>query len=324
MAEPSDMPDLTPVRVDNALEQINRAEIDIQISTAHEYPRSMQLFRERATEMVTLDEETALSCIYRRPVGKEKNEKGQWVEKYAEGMSVRMAEIVGASYGNLRVQAMLIEQTPTQVKARGVAHDLESNFAASSEVVESTVDRNGKPYSERMRTVVAKATLAKARRDAIFQVVPRALCKTLEAAARATAIGDAITIEKRRAGLMEWINKLGVHPSRVWAALGVDGIDDIGVPEFETLVGIRTAIKEGDTTPDDAFPPETQKPIEPPKKKEKKAEDAPKEKPAPKVEKPEPAPEREPGQDDEEPATQDVGDPEDSAPLFPEDGKKEK
>jgi fructose-bisphosphate aldolase class I len=48
-----------------------------------------------------------------------------------------------------------------------------------------------------MRMVVAKATLAKARRDATFQVVPGALCKAMEEAARTTAIGTTATIGKR-------------------------------------------------------------------------------------------------------------------------------
>jgi len=234
----------------SALAVISKAEIDVQISTAHQYPRSMQTFKRRALEMVTLDEETAASCIYRRPVGKKPNGSVE----YAEGMSVRMAEIVGACYGNLRVGAQLIEQTPRQVKARGFAHDLESNFASTSEVVESTVKSGGGVFSERMATVVAKAAVAKARRDATFQVVPRALCKALEGAARKTAIGTEATIGKRRSLISDWINKLGIDAGRVWSALGINGIDDVGLVEMETLTGIRTALKDGDTTIDEAFP----------------------------------------------------------------------
>jgi hypothetical protein len=105
------------------VELISSAEINQQVTTAHRFPRSMAVFRRRALEMVTLDEETAESCIYRRPVGKKRNEEtGKWEESYAEGMSIRMAEIVGASYGNLRVGAMLIAQDERQVRARGFAH----------------------------------------------------------------------------------------------------------------------------------------------------------------------------------------------------------
>ena len=236
-----------------ALQAITSGEIDTQISTAKKYPRSLQQFKQRATTMATLDEETAASCIYRRPVGKEQN--GQM--KYAEGKSIRLAEIVGAAYGNLRVGSMIIEQTDRQVKARGMAHDLETNFASASEVIESTVDKYGKPYSERMRVIVAKAALSKARRDATFQVVPSALCKSIEDAARKTAIGTTATLEKRRAAAMGWIAKCGVAQERVFAALDIKGVSDIGIETLETLTGLKTAIKDGDTTVEDAFPVET-------------------------------------------------------------------
>lgn len=251
------MPDENPLEVipPNALEALTRGEIDVQIATAHRFPRSLKAFKTRALEMVGLDEETAASCIYSRPVGKEKDEKtGKWVEKYATGLSVRTAEIVGACYGNLRVGAMVIEQTERFVKARGFAHDLESNFASSSEVIESTVTKDGVPFSERMRVVIAKSCVAKARRDATFQVVPRALCKCLEEEARRIAIGDATTLSKRRDAVMGWINKLGIPVSRVFVALGINGAEEIGLDQLATLTGIKTAIKDGDVSIDDAFP----------------------------------------------------------------------
>ena len=238
------------------VEAINRAEIDVQIATAHRYPRSMTLFKKRAVDMATSDEETAESCIYRRPVGKKKNEQtGKWETEFAEGMSVRMAEIVGACYGNIRVYATLISQTDRQVIARGMAHDLESNFASSSEIVEATVTKNGEPFSERMRAVVAKAALAKARRDAMFQVVPRALAKPVEYAVRQVLMGDAESMEKRRTRVVGWLTKLSIDPARVYASLGVVGPADLTAEHLEKLTGIKTAIKDGDATIDEAFPP---------------------------------------------------------------------
>lgn len=234
----------------SALEAVTRGEIDIQIATAHRFPRSMAQFKARAISMATIDEETAASCIYSRPVGKENGK-----QKYAEGLSVRMAEIVGASYGNLRVGAMIIEQTPRQVKARGFAHDLETNFASTSEVIEATVKRDGTPYDERMRIVIAKSALAKARRDATFQVVPKALCKPVENECRRVALGDAQTIAKRRSAVIAWIGKLGIGLDRVWAALGIKGEDDITLEILTTLTGLRTAMKDGEVKVDEAFPP---------------------------------------------------------------------
>jgi hypothetical protein len=242
--------------VNGVLAEIIRAEIDQQIATAHAYPRSLKAFKTRAIEMATFDEETAASCIYSRPVGKKKNEQsGKFEEQFAEGMSIRMAEIVGNCYGNLRVGATLVEQTDRFVKARGVAHDLETNFASASEVIESTVTREGRPYSERMRIVIAKAVVSKARRDATFSVVPRALCKPIEEAARKVAIGDATTLAKRRDAVMAWIGKLGIDKARVFAALGIQDEEGIGLEQLTILTGLKTSIKDNDVTVDEAFPP---------------------------------------------------------------------
>lgn len=233
----------------SAIEATERANIDIQIATAHRYPRSMEVFKATAISMATIDEETAESCLYRRPVGMKDG-----VQQFAEGMSVRMAEIVGASYGNLRVASQIIEQTPRFVRARGMAHDLQSNFAASSEVIESTVKKNGQPYDERMRIVIAKSALAKARRDATFQVVPRALAKPVEAEVRKVLLGDSQTIERRRATVCGWIAKVGIDEKRVWSALGIAGRADLGVDALAMLTGIRTAIRDNEVTIDEAFP----------------------------------------------------------------------
>lgn len=233
----------------SALESITRGEIDIQIRTAHQFPRSMKQFKTRALDMALIDEETAESCIYVRPVGM----KGG-VQQYAEGLSIRMAEIVAASYGNIRVGSMIIEQTERYVKCRGVAHDLESNFASTSECIEATVTKAGLPFSEGMRNVVAKACLAKAWRDALFKVVPRALCKPIETETRKLAAGNAQSIAKKRANVDEWIKRLGIDPARVFAALGIKGIEDVTGDMLVMLAGLKTSIKDGEVKIDEAFP----------------------------------------------------------------------
>ena len=105
-----------------------------------------------------------------------------------------------------------------------------------------------------MRVVVAKAALAKARRDATFVVVPKALCRPLEERARQIAIGDATTLAKRRAAVMGWIGKLGIDIARVYSALGIAGEEDIGIDQLTTLTGLKTSIKDGEVTVDEAFP----------------------------------------------------------------------
>lgn len=241
----------------SAVMAMERAAIDSQIATARQYPRSLAQFQKRALEMVTLDEETAESCIYVRPVGKGQDGRQQ----FAEGASIRMAEIVAACYGNIRVAARIVEQTPRYVKCEGVAHDLENNYAGKSENMEPTVTKMGAPFSEGMRAVVAKATLAKAYRDAVFKVIPKALCKKIIDAAKETAKGALKTIEERRGKAQIWVGSLKtkdgkkLDEKRVFVAIGVKGWADFGDDELFTLTGIRTSINDGDTTLDEAFPP---------------------------------------------------------------------
>ena len=74
-------------------------------------------------------------------------------------------------------------------------------------------------------------------------MVPGALCKSLEEAARTTGHRHDGTLGARRQRIMDWINKAGLEPAQVWAALNIKGIEDVGLEQLETLTGIRTAIR---------------------------------------------------------------------------------
>lgn len=239
----------------SAIMALERAQIDTQVATAHQYPRSLEQFKKRALSMATLDEETAESCIYCRNVGKEQNDKGEWVTKFAEGASIRLAEIVAASYGNIRVAARIVEQTERFVRCEGVAHDLESNYAGKSECMESTVNKKGQPYSERQRALTAKVCLSKAYRDACLKVVPRALCKPILEAAKKVATGQGKPLEERRKKARAWVTSLKIDENRVLAVLGVKGWSDVLDDHLTKLTGLRTSIADNDETIDGAFPP---------------------------------------------------------------------
>jgi hypothetical protein len=65
--EPEDQEGTRDVHDVGALEQIARGEIDIQITTARRFPRSIEQFQKKALSMATIDEETAASCFYVLP-----------------------------------------------------------------------------------------------------------------------------------------------------------------------------------------------------------------------------------------------------------------
>lgn len=233
---------------------IERAQIDSQVATAKQYPRELARFKQRAMQMATLDGETAESCVYCRPVGKENGK-----QKFAEGPSVRMAEIVATCYGNIRVAARIVEQTPRYVICEGACHDLETNFAAKAEVKESTVDRNNQPYSERQSALIAKVCLSKAMRDAIFRVVPRALMKPVLDECKKVINKQTATIEQRIQRVQSWVASLRIDEKRFFAAINVTGWTptEFTADIFETITGLKTAISEGGdgNTIDDIFPP---------------------------------------------------------------------
>ena len=221
-----------------------RAELDMQITTAHQFPRSIQRFRQEALSLATLDEETAASCFYKLVRD----------EKTIEGPGVRLAEIVGSAWGNIRYGARIMGEEGEFIVAQGIAHDLEKNVAATIEIRRRIVNRQGRRYSSDMIGVTANAACSIALRNAIFKVVPRAFVAGIYTAAKQVAIGDASTLVDRRQSALVYFLKLGVSEDRILAVLNKTGGDDIDLGDLELLMGIRTAISDGDTTIDAAFP----------------------------------------------------------------------
>jgi hypothetical protein len=290
--------DLVPASMVAAME---RAAVDNQVATAKAYPRSLSKFRQIATQMVSLDPDTAESCIYVRPVGK-KLVNGKWEQEFAEGPSIRAAEIVAASYTNLRCKVVVIEQTERYVRVEAQAWDMENNVAASIQRVETTVKKDGNPYSESQRNLVALAAMAKAWRDAIFKVVPRALFKPVMDTAKSVANGNVKTIAERRTRASAWVSTLKIDVVRVFAALGVKGWDDTTEENLQTLTGLKTSIKEGDVTIDEAFPPIASAPPAVPHKAEGTTTPPASQKPAEKAPEP-PAPPVAAKQEEKKPET---------------------
>jgi len=244
------MTDMMPEIVEtSAVESITRAEFDVQIMTAKRFPMhsdapGIERFRNDAIAMATIDEETAQACLYALPRG----------GKTIQGRSVRLAEIVMASYGNIRSGARIIETTQTHVVAQGVCHDLERNVYQSVEVRRRITDRNGKRFNDDMITVTANAACSIATRNAIYKVIPAALCEPVYQAARQMAVGDKTSIEIRRPKALEKFALMGVTNERVLARLGVASVSDIGPDELGTMIGLYNAIKNGEEKIDTVFP----------------------------------------------------------------------
>lgn len=242
-----------PIVMDAAgLIAVVRAEVDSAITTARAYPRSVTGFVREARELVSLDEETAEACIYSLPRGKD--DSGS--KKFITGPSARFAEIIMHSFGNCRGGGRVVAVDKETVTAQGVFHDLEKNVHVTKEVQRRILDKYGKRYNADMIGVTGNAAISIALRNAVLAGIPQALWLPVYGAAKQAAVGDVTTLAARRANALLWFGKVGVSPEQVFARLGVEGAEDIGIEELETLVGLKTAIRRGDMTPEAAFKPE--------------------------------------------------------------------
>lgn len=224
---------------------LNKSEIDQQIATAHKFPRSLKRFRDEALQMVTLDESIAEECIYALPRD----------GKVIEGPSARFAEIIASAWGNCRAGARVVDDRGEFVTAQGVFHDLERNVAITYEVQRRIVGKGGRRYSPDMIGVTANAACSIALRNAILKGVPKAFWSQMEDAARQVIKGDFKTLANRRAAAIQKFQHYGVSEAQICARLEVAGVEDIGLDHLVVLRGLLTAIKEGDTTPEQAFAP---------------------------------------------------------------------
>jgi hypothetical protein len=234
----------------SAVEAISRAEVDIQISTAKRYPRQLAKVKSDMLSFATLDEETAESCFYSLPRG----------GKTIQGPSIRLAEIAVSCYGNIRAGTRIVDvvargEAP-HVIVQAICHDLQTNVAVTVEKRRRITKKKSKAdVDEDDINLAANAGSAIAFRDAVYKVIPGALIRPVYEEAKKVAIGDAKTLADRRARAIEAFAKMGVTPDRILALLERGSVDEVTIADLETLFGLKTAIKDGQTTIDESFPP---------------------------------------------------------------------
>jgi hypothetical protein len=161
---------------------------------------------------------------------------------------------VANSYTNMKFGARILEVGAKEVVAQGIAHDLENNVSTSVEVRRRITTSKGKRYGDDMIAVTCNAACSIALRNAIFKAVPFALFKGIYEQAKKVAIGDAKTLNERRAKMIAAFAQMSVPKERILESLGVAGVDDINLTHMETLLGQYNAIKDGEVSVDEQFP----------------------------------------------------------------------
>lgn len=226
--------------------QQDKAAIDMQISTAKAYPRNIKRSTENALAIVTMDKETAQTCTYSVPRG----------GKSVTGPSVHVAKILAQTWGNLRIEAKVVDIDNKHVTSEAVCFDLENNLAIKAQVKRSIVGRAGR-FNDDMITVTGNAANSIALRNAVLSVIPKAIVDKVYNAAKQTITGDLSDktklITKRKQVLDGLKDTYGVTEKEALSAIGKAAVDHVTPDDIVVLIGIGTAIKDGDTTVEQAF-----------------------------------------------------------------------
>lgn len=240
--------EIIEVKQADMLQAINRAEVDVQIATAKQYPRDINAVLNKIATYATMDRETAEDCFYQL---KRKDAKGN--DSLIEGLSVRMAEIIAGSWGNIRVQTRIIGNDGRMITAQAICHDLETNFAVSKEVKRSILTKNGYPFSQDMQVVTGNAAASIAFRNAVLTVIPKAVTKRIINDVKKVALGQDIDLEKRRKAIIDYFGNLGVTEQQLFDYLNITKIEEIDKEKVFELRATANAIKEGTTTVQETF-----------------------------------------------------------------------
>lgn len=235
------------VNESRALSEIGRADLDQRIVTAHRYPRTLSRVMQNILSTVTLDTESAEECMYAFVRG----------GKAIQGPSIRFAEAVKAYMGNNHGGARIdrIDRENKLIVCVGGYLDLETNAYTEKEVQRSIATSAGALYSADMINVTANATCSIAFRNAILAGVPKPVWRRAYQMVKETIAGDITTLAATRVKAIEALAHFGIAPDQIYPALGVGGVEDIVLDHIPTLRGMFTALKSGEATVEEMFPP---------------------------------------------------------------------
>lgn len=242
------MNDIIELKQAEAIQAITRAEVDMQIATAKQYPRDITQALAKIKACAMLDKETAMECFYSL---RRKDASGN--DNQIEGLSVRMAEIIASAWGNIRVQTRIVGNDGKQITAQAICHDLESNTAVSKEVSRSIVNRYGKTFSQDMVIVTGNAASSIAFRNAVLAVIPKAITKNIIKEVKQLAMGKTLNLEENRRNVITYYNRAGATTDQLLDYLDITSVDDITEEHIFELRALRNAIEEGTTTIKETF-----------------------------------------------------------------------
>ena len=231
------------------MDAIEKANVDVQVATAKQFPRNVTRAIQNSIVMATIDPETAQMMRYALPRG----------GKPITGPSVHLAKLIVSNWGNVRAEAKVVQITDSQVVSRGTCWDLENNVATAIEVRRNIKNKNGQRFSDDMITVVGNAANSIAFRNAVFSVIPKAVTDKVYKAAQECITGDlsdeAKLLQKRTNCLKFFNDEYGITEEEVIKLCGKQTVNQIKAEEIALMLGIYQSLKDGDTTVEEVMEP---------------------------------------------------------------------
>ena len=231
------------------MDAIEKANVDVQVSTAKQFPRNVTRAIQNSIVMATIDPDTAQMMRYALPRG----------GKPITGPSVHLAKLIVSNWGNIRAEAKVVQITDSQVVSRGTCWDLENNVATAIEVRRNIKGKGGQRFSDDMITVVGNAANSIAFRNAVFSVIPKAVTDKVYRAAQECITGDlsdeAKLLQKRTNCLKFFNDEYGITEEEVIKLCGKQTVNQIKADEIALMLGIYQSLKDGDTTVEEVMEP---------------------------------------------------------------------
>lgn len=140
-----------------------------------------------------------------------------------------------------------------------VGRDIKVKFKNESAILEFSVynksGKGGYTANADMQTMLSNAASAKALRNAIFKVIPKALVNRIYEKAMVASVGDtkSSSMVSKVQEVFEKLGKMGIDKEMILEYYERPTINDITADDLRSLIGVGTAIKDKMISIDDVF-----------------------------------------------------------------------
>ena len=205
---------------------------------------------------------------YKKPVGKKK-EGSAWIPNFVEGPSIRFAEEMIRSWGNIKVQHFTIYEDDTKRISKVNVIDLEKNISYSKQLtVEKSVERksayNREVIAERVNSqsevvFIVRATddeihnkeaalVSKEIRNASLRMIPQDIIEeSMQLVEKTIKSGVSVDPKAVRKQITDSFAGIGISPTDLEKYLGHE-LDKITPKEVADLKSVYMTIKDGQAT----------------------------------------------------------------------------